>query len=146
MKKAISLFALVLCNTCLFAQENEPVYRNEVNNSEVFRTVATIATVVIFMLFIITLLRMYYENRLKNKIVDKGIQENVAASILQSTPVNNMNSIIKWACLLAGMGTGLFFADYTKPLGIHSLAIMAFSLSASFIVYYFFIKYNSKKE
>lgn len=146
MKKIISLFILLLSSTILFAQENEPVYRNEVNNSEVFRVVSTIATVVIFMLFITTLLKMFYENRLKNKIVDKGIQENVAASILQTTPTNNMNSIIKWACMLAGIGTGLFFADYTKPLGIHSLAIMAFSLSISFIVYYFFIKYNSKKE
>ena len=32
-----------------------------------------------------------------------------------------------------------------QPLGIHSLAIMSFSLAASFLAYYFFINHKSRQ-
>jgi hypothetical protein len=81
---------------------------------------------------------------LKNKIVDKGISENLVASVLQTTTKQDGNLNIKWFSILAGIGAGLTIVNYTLPLGIHSLAIMFFSTAASFLGYYFFIKKTQK--
>jgi hypothetical protein len=96
------------------------------------------------MAFILAIMKRYLDHRLKNKIVDKGLPENIAASILQNNPHENRNSNIKWFSLLAGVGAGLIIVNYTQPLGIHSLAIMSFSISASFLGYYFFIRQAEK--
>lgn len=144
MKKITSFVLLLMTTALATAQTGNNGQVNEIYRPEVFRTVATIITVIIFMIFIITLLKMFFENRLKNKIVDKGVDERMAASIIQSTPSNDQHNIIKWACLLGGLGAGLFIVNYTQPLGIHSIGIMALSLSAGFLIYYFFIKLTSK--
>jgi hypothetical protein len=47
-------------------------------------------------------------------------------------------------CYFSRLGAGLMIVNYTQPLGIHSLAIMAFSISLSFLGYYFFIRQAGK--
>jgi hypothetical protein len=96
------------------------------------------------MYFILTVLKRILEHRLKNKIIDKGISENIASSILQTTPTEGRNAYIKWFAILAGIGLGLTGVNYTQPLGFHSLAIMAFSISLSFLGYYLFTKNTEK--
>ena len=144
MKKIISILALMLSSFAVSAQDQQTKLIQGYYMTEVFRTVSIIITIIIFMIFVITLLKMFFDNRLKHKIVDKGIQDSVAASLLQTTPKNDQQSTIKWACLLGGLGAGLFIVNYTQPLGSHSIGIMALSLSASFILYYFLIKITSK--
>lgn len=144
MKKIFSFIALTLSSIAVSAQDQQSKLIQGYYMTEVFRTVSVIITIIIFMIFVITLLKMFFDNRLKHKIVDKGIQESVTASLLQTTPKNDQQSTIKWACLLGGLGAGLFIVNYTQPLGIHSIGIMALSLSASFILYYFLIKITSK--
>lgn len=144
MKKIFSFIALTLSSIAVSAQDQQTKLIQGYYMTEVFRTVSIIITIMIFMIFVITLLKMFFDNRLKHKIVDKGIQESVAASLLQTTPKNDQQSTIKWACLLGGLGAGLFIVNYTQPLGIHSIGIMALSLSVSFLAYYFIIKITSK--
>jgi drug/metabolite transporter (DMT)-like permease len=114
------------------------------SNTEIFEICATIFVVGLFMLFILTVLKQIFEHRLKNKIVDKGISENIANSILSTHSNENKNSNIKWFAILAGLGLGLTGVNYTQPLGFHSLAIMAFSISLSFLGYYFFTRNTEK--
>ena len=114
-------------------------------NEDVFRIVASIFTVALFMIFILQLLKRILDHRLKNKIVDKGIPESIASSILQTETVGEKEINIKWFALLAGTGIGLLIVNYTQPLGIHSLAIMALSISAGFLGYYFFLWKTGKK-
>ncbi len=141
MKKITTVAALILAATPAFAQGPD---ESILNQPEVFRVVSTIVAVILFMIFILTIIKRYLDHRLKNKIVDKGLSENIAASVLQSNPHEDRNSNIKWFLLLAGLGAGLLIVNYTRPLGIHSIAIMSFSISASFLCYYFFIKQAEK--
>jgi len=83
--------------------------------------------------------------RLKNKIVEKGIPENIASSILQTNPKEDRNINIKWFAILAALGVGFTIIYYTLPLGIHSLAIMAFSIAVSFLGYFFFLSTQKDK-
>jgi hypothetical protein len=95
---------------------------------------------------ILTIIKHWMEYRLKNKAIDNGLSENVINSILQDGTNRNKNSNIKWFAILAGVGTALTIINYTLPLGIHSMAIMTFSVSASFLGYFFFLKYTDKQK
>jgi hypothetical protein len=72
------------------------------------------------------------------------VHEHIAAHILQINPTEKRNVAIKWFAILAGIGAGFTIIDYTSPLGIHSLAIMAFSVSGSFFAYYTFLKQSEE--
>jgi hypothetical protein len=111
---------------------------------EVFEICAAIFVTLAFMAFFLAVLKRILEHRLKNKIVDKGIPENIISSILQSGPEEEKYTPVKWFAILAGLGAGLLLVYYTKPLDIHSLAIMAFSISISFLGFYFFVRKFNK--
>ena len=144
MKKILTVSGICLAGMAVNAQDNRPIYYFKYD-SEMFQIAATIFVVGMFMYFIINIMKRIFEHRLKNKIVDKGISENIAQSILDTrTTEDNKNANIKWFSILAGIGIGLIGVNYTQPLSFHSLAIMAFSISLSFLGYYFFTK-NSEK-
>lgn len=141
MKKILTITAASLVCFGVNAQgENNDLYK-----PEVFRVVSTIFVVGLFMLFIINIIKRIFEHRLKNKIIDKGISENIANSILETRSDDDKNANIKWFAILAGLGIGLTGVNYTQPLGFHSLAIMAFSISLSFLGYYLFIRNTGKQ-
>ena len=139
MKKLITIVTAITAGTAVNAQDTF------VSPQESFKVISSILVVVLFMLFILTILKRIFDYRLKNKIVDKGIPENVASSILQTKSSEDRNINIKWFALLAGVGAGLTIIYFTLPLGIHSLAIMAFSISLSFLGYFFYLKQSGNK-
>ena len=144
MKKTITTIAVIFFAFTLNSQENNNLQQNTQIDHEVFNICATIFVVALFMIFILTILKRVLEYRLKNKIVEKGIVENIASSILQTGTNENRHINIKWFAILAGIGAGLTIVNYTQPLGIHSLAVMAFSISLSFLGYYFFLKQSGE--
>lgn len=113
---------------------------------EVFRTVSIIFFCALIMLFVLLILKRFLDYRIKHKILDREIPENVVASILQITPKENGNANIRWFSILMGLGVGLTAVFYTQPIGIHSLAIMMFSIAASFLGYFLFLKYADKEK
>jgi hypothetical protein len=113
-------------------------------NMEVFHICATIVVVVLAMVFVLSILKRMLEYRIKNKIADKGISESLASSILQPSTREDRSINFKWFSILAGIGGGLTIVNYTLPLGIHSLAIMSFSIAASFLAYHYFLKHAEK--
>jgi len=141
MKKVITIIAAGLVSFTVNAQGDfDMEFR-----PEVFRSVVAIFVVGMFMYFIINIMKRIFEHRLKNKIVDKGISENIAQSILATqSSEENKYSNVKWFAILAGIGLGFTGVNYTQPLGFHSLAIMAFSISLSFLGYYLFTRSAGK--
>jgi hypothetical protein len=139
MKKIISILAVTTLPFSLYAQNIGTTI-----DKEIFNVCATIFVVALFMIFILTIIKRMLDHRLKNKIVEKGVSENVTASILQTNPKEDRNINIKWFAILTGIGMGLTIINYTLPLGIHSLAIIAFSIAASFLGYFLFLKQDEK--
>ena len=140
MKKISSI--LLATSVCFAANAHDNAMQL---NEDVFEVSAAIFVVGMFMYFIINIMKRIFEHRLKNKIVDKGISENIAQSILETRArEDDRQANIKWFAILAGIGLGLTGVNYTQPLGFHSLAIMAFSISLSFLGYYFFTKNTEK--
>lgn len=95
---------------------------------------------------VLTIIKRWMDYRLKNKLIDNGLSESIINSILQDDTNRNKNSNIKWFLILAGVGTALTIINYTLPLGIHSIAIMTFSVAVSFLIYFFFLKYSEKQK
>jgi hypothetical protein len=140
MKKLVSIAAIGAIPNMASAQTGSLLYIN----MEIFRACTILFLIGMFMLFILTIMRYIMDHRLKNKIVEKGVAEHIAASILQTNPKGNRNANIKWFAILTAIGVGLTIVYYTLPLDIHSLAIMAFCIGASFLGYFLFLKYTEK--
>jgi len=142
MKKILTVTTASFMCFIANAQGEERYFRY---NQDVFEACAAIFVVGMFMIFIITVMKKIFEHRLKNKIVDKGISESIAQSILETKTNNEAKyANVKWFAILAGLGIGLTGVNYTQPLGFHSLAIMAFSISLSFLGYYLFTRISEK--
>src|SRR4030095_7126889 len=90
-------------------------------NDQVFSVCAGIFVMIAILGFILTFLKQILEHRLKNRILDKGIPENLVTTLLQPKNVDEKNVNIKWFAILAGLGAGLLVVYYTQPLDIHSL-------------------------
>lgn len=140
MKQIISIVAIIAAPFVVNAQN----INNSTIDKEIFNVCATIFVVGLFMIFILVIIKRVMDYRLKNKIVEKGIPEDVISSILQTNPKEDRNINIKWFAILTGLGAGLTIIYYTIPLGIHSLAIMAFCIAASFLSYFFFLKQSER--
>jgi hypothetical protein len=104
----------------------------------------TLLMIVLFSIVILTFVRWILDYRLKNKLIEKGAPDHVVSQLLQPVTNDNKNITIKWFAMLMGLGIGLSLVNYFQPLGIHSLAMMSFSLATSFLGYYFFIKRAEK--
>lgn len=111
---------------------------------EAMRIVAVICVMVLIALFILTFLRYILDSRIKHRIIEKGIPDNLATQLLTNTKKDDKLQTLKWFCLLAATGVGLMFVYYTLPLDIHSFAIMCFSISIGYLGYYFIMKQFQK--
>jgi len=100
----------------------------------------TLAGMYIVVSFILAVTRSIQEYRLKSKLIEKGVSDKVVEQFLQPGPKDTRSQIIKWFMILVGLGVGLTIISMTLPLGIHSMAIMSFSIALSFLGYYFFTR------
>lgn len=119
-------------------------YKLKTMEDNIFRAVTALTLIAMIIFFILTFLKHILDHRLKNRIIDKGISDALADNLLKSNPKENKLITIKWFCLLAAAGVGLTIVYYTQPLDIHSLAIMAISISIAFLGYYFFLREAEK--
>lgn len=109
----------------------------QISDKEIIAPVL-IVSLLIFLMISVT--KYILEYRLKSNIVNRGISEQLSATILEKNSKNKYDEAMKWAILLCGIAVGLTITYYTLPLNIHSLAIMAFSIAASYFAYFFYLK------
>jgi len=140
MKKVKILSASMILSISVNAQYGYKSLQDPEMYRYTFNIVASIFVVLAFMVFILSIIKLILEQRLKNKIVDKGVPESLASSILQKNIGESIHANIKWFALLTGLGAGLIIVNYTLPLGIHSLAIMSLSIALSFLGYFLYLK------
>jgi hypothetical protein len=146
MKKIfVSIFSIA-SSTTVFAQESTPKIPSPLLNGEIDHTLSLVPIFVITLvvILVIQVTRYILDHKLKNKIIDRGISEQLANSILEKSVSDKKEDSIKWAILLLGVSGGLTVAYYTMPLDIHSLAIMVFSAGLSYLAYFFYLQKKNK--
>ena len=142
--KRILLSAIIATGSFAAHAQNTDQFNDENLKFESLHLSMTLLMIALFSIVILTFIRWILDYRLKNKLIEKGAPDHVVSQLLQPVTNDNKNITIKWFVMLMGLGIGLSLVDYFQPLGIHSLAIMSFSLAASFLGYYFFIKRAEK--
>jgi hypothetical protein len=147
MKRIITIAIILLMAITANAQTDNDASKTIIDSGfmrELLSTSGALVAVFLITTFILNFVRLVLDNRIKNRLIEKGAAENLVSQLLQPFSKENKMEPIKWFCILAGIGLGLSLINYTQPLGIHSLAIMSFSLAASFLGYYFFNRKNEK--
>src|SRR5277367_1624199 len=144
MKKAF-IIAAALCGSLAAYAEDKP--EPLINRDFIFDLIHIIAVLLVIYLisaFILQLVRSNFDFRLKSKILERQTEENIVGQLVQPDRVNPLNTILQWICALAGVGVGFMLIEFTEPFGLHSLAIMAFSVAAGLGLYYYFVKRTKK--
>ena len=126
MKKILTATTVLLLSTAAFAQDDaKPL----IDRSLIFDLLNTCAVVTVIYLISNWILQMMKHNldyRLKSKILEKEPAENIVAQLVRPPKKEeNGKSILQWFFLLAGIGAGFTLIHFTRPYGVHSLAIMA---------------------
>lgn len=146
MRKIIISFGGFLTPIANAFAQSEPKIATQPNTVEpvVSESIAGIVFPILFISFLIfmliTLVKYFLDFRLKNKLIDRGMSEQLSAYLLNQNNQNNPNLVIKLAFLFCGIGLGLLITYLTAPVHIHSLAIMAFSLGFSYLAYFFYLR------
>jgi hypothetical protein len=145
--KKISLTAVVSL-LVIAAQAQAPENFEPFKDREFLFDVLHIGTVLIAIYLISSfLLQMFKAGmtaRIKNRMLDKGTEENIVRELLQPDKKENKNYILQWFFMLIAIGIGLLLLMLTTPFGLHSLAILAFSIAAGFGAYYYFSRQTEK--
>ncbi|MEO5891536.1 MAG: hypothetical protein ABIQ31_14895 [Ferruginibacter sp.] len=93
--------------------------------------------------FILRIVKQIFDYRLKNKMIEKETTEIIVAQLLQPDRKEIKSVLLQWFFILAGIGVGFTIINY-MPFGLHSLAIMAFSIATGFLGSYFFTRQRSQ--
>ncbi len=145
MRKLIISLISLLATVQAFAQ-NKPISDTKSSSLEPLASepIAGIILPIIFISFLVfmlvSLVRYFLEYRLKNKLIDRGMSEQLSAYLLSKNDQEKYNEVIKLAILFCGIGAGLTMTYLTAPINIHSLAIIAFSLGLSYLAYFFYLR------
>lgn len=146
MKKFIASITTITLGLTVNAQEaNYDPFKDRQFIFDSFNICAVLLVIYLLSSFILRLVKQLLEFKLKNRIVDKGTEEPVVAQLLQpETNKEKRNYLLQWLFILTATGIGFGIMSLTKPFGLHSLAIMAFSIAAGFGGYYLFTRETGK--
>ena len=153
MKKIFVSIISFASSTIVFGQDSTPKIASTpklsldsdiLNNSGSIERLMPLFAITLVVVLVIQVTKLILESKLKNKIIDRGISEQLASSVLRNSATDKKEDSIKWAFLFLGLSGGLIVTYNTMPLHIHSIAIITFSLGVSFLAYYFFLKQSKK--
>lgn len=108
---------------------------------DIYKAFFVLLIILLVMRFIVVLLKKMLDHKLKNKIIDNGVSDDLAASVLNTDSNSEKDNNIKWFAILMSTGIGLFIANQFLPLGIHSIGIMTISIAIGFLAYSLYLKY-----
>jgi hypothetical protein len=140
MKKTVIAAAILMSSIAVKAQDNqEPLITRELI-FDLIHIIAVVSIIYLISSFILQLIRHNLDYRLKSRIIEKETAENIVGQLVQPDKTNPVNTLLQWFCTLLGIAIGFTIMTFTRPFGLHSLAIMAFSVAAALGTYYLLIR------
>jgi len=94
--------------------------------------------------FILKIIKIFLDNRLKYKLLEKGVSAEIIKEFLQPGPKDIKNEVLKWTTIFVGLCIGFTVSYFFRPYGNHTIVIMAFIIAVSLLVYYNFLYRSSK--
>jgi hypothetical protein len=146
MKRIATAAVVIFATTNLHAQPAYDPLHDSYFINELNKNVTILIFFALIGVFVIALMRVTFDHRLKAKMIEKGVSENLAAQFLRSNTRNMKNEALKWFCIFSSLGAGLLIVNLFQPYGLHSVAILSFSIAAGFLGYYLFSRRSEKAE
>lgn len=143
MKKIITIIAIAF-SPALYAQDGMPFSGERLIDGETRNMIGSVLALYLLSAFILSLTRSIQSYRLKAKMIDKGVSDKVIEQFLQPANTDSKSQAMKFFLILLGIAVGLTAISLSLPVGIHSAAIMAFSVAASFLGYFYYLKQTTK--
>ncbi len=140
MKKILSTAIILSFVFVAQAQDSFDPLRDRQLYFDILNISAILTGMYLISSFILQIFKQHYNYRIKNRILDKGTEENIVRQILQPDKKENKNYTLQWFFMLAAIGVGLILIILIQPFGLRSLAILALSLAAGFGAYYYFTR------
>jgi len=140
MKKTMITTILVSAARVANAQSDRQWRLTPDNVMELARAAGVILVLYMVGRFVLNFTRQILDYRLKHKMIDKGVPDQIIAQLTLAGKKDNRLAALQWAFILAGIGLGLLLIAFFPPLGLHSLMIMSFCISLSFLLYYYFTR------
>jgi hypothetical protein len=144
MKKIITTSLLLITILAANAQGSFSTFNDRDFDLDLLHTAGTLVGIYLFTSFILSIIRFILDGRVKSRMIEKGVSESIVEQFLQPTRTDGKSIAIKWFLVLSCIGIGLLIIDATLPVGIHSVAIMAFSIALSFLGYFLYIRRSDK--
>ncbi|WP_439883440.1 hypothetical protein ACSX1A_09735 [Pontibacter sp. MBLB2868] len=143
MKKIFTSILLVTLTLGAQAQSQSSPLNDKASFEEFVRNVVILLMIYIVTSFILTMIKLFLDSRLKRKIVETGTSEVVVAELMATRKDQNKNSL-KWFCALCGIASGLGVIGYFHLTDIYALMVIAFCLALGFLAHFFLISRLSK--
>ena len=144
--KKLSLITAILLSTIMVNAQDGQGYRNYLPiPEEVTRAVIIFTGMYLIGSFILTLIRSLLDHRLKRRMLDKGVSEELARQFFQSNTKDVKTLTMKWFIIFLSVGAGFTVVNMTQPLGVHSIATLCFCIAFGYLAYYFFVRKTENK-
>lgn len=145
MKKLLTNTIVLLVSVEAFAKDqsitdNKPNLVDPASTEPIAGIILPILFIAFLVFMLITLIKYFLEFRLKNKLIERGMSEQLSTYLSDKNDKERQHEAIKLAILFCGLGAGLALTYLTAPIDVHSFAIMAFSLGLSYLVYFFYLR------
>ncbi|OJV22561.1 MAG: hypothetical protein BGO21_05230 [Dyadobacter sp. 50-39] len=105
----------------------------------------TILLVAFILLFLLELTSRYFQYKLKEKVLESGVTDQLATLLLQPDRKQSLRSCIKWLVIFLGLALGFCIIAWTDPSVWAGLAALSLCLSGSLLAYYIFLKRTDHK-
>ncbi|HEY4208844.1 MAG TPA: DUF6249 domain-containing protein [Puia sp.] len=145
MKKLIAIIPGLFMFAAANAQDKTEQILNQAFIIDVFHICATIFLLYLSFNFILALLQRSLNHRIRMKIVETGTSETLATQVLEKKKKDYLNEVLAWICVLLAIGAGLTLITLTLPFGLHSVAILAFSIGLGLLVFYLIARRRGTK-
>ena len=127
------------------AQENFDPFKDRDFIFDALHICATLVVIYLISSFILQAIKAAMTGRIKNRMLDKGTEENIVRELLRPEKKDSKKEILQWFFMLVAIGIGLLLIKIIMPFGLHSLAILALSIAAGFGGYYYFSRQTDKE-
>lgn len=140
MKTTLPIFSLILLPAWANAQASTSTY---IDRDQIALGV-TVLLVAFILTFLLELAKRYLDYRLKEKVVESGATQELAALLLQRDPQELLRTCIKWLAIFLGLCCGFGIVAIIRLPVWGSMAVISFCLAGSFMGYYLFLKSSVK--